>query len=75
MARPKLNGKAETATTKVTDNLKALKRHVNDLKKVKSKCDEIVALKKTEVGSIIDGEIEKAKNIMRQLLEKELNEL
>lgn len=69
------NGKAETATKKKEQSFRDLKGHIKRLKKVKETVNEISALKRTDVGKIIDGEIEKAVGLARKIQEKELKEM
>lgn len=69
------NGAAQTATEKKEVTMRSIRTHINELKRVLAKTQEITALKRTEVGSIIKSEIEKAVNLAKKLQEKELNDL
>lgn len=69
------SGNASTATERKETTFRSLKGHIKKLKKAKSTCSEISALKRTDVGKIIDAEIEKAVNLARKIQEKELKDM
>lgn len=75
MSNETKNGKAETATEKKNDTFRAIKKHIKQLKKAKTVCEKITALKRSDAVNIIQGEIDKALNLARKIQERELKEM